>query len=252
MISERTFVASFPSFWQELFPLLTSRFMGIFNEAYEKTLANADGAILSGVPITPTTRADIVSELAFRSVQLAQMHKIPLRKLMDFPEIYSEASTKAFELVQRYDGRKPELMKPFSQEEISEGLMLAENYSGLFAIWPQDATVEFLPQFPGCGFLNAAEGDLCINDTLIEVKTTTRKVSGKDLRQLITYLALDSTRGLGRWSSIAIFNPRRGTLHRAEIAPLMLRLSGGRTRVDVLGEIVDFAQTYSIGDDRRF
>lgn len=252
MISERTFAASFPSFWHELFPLLTSRFMGIFNEAYEKTLVGADGTSLLSVPITPSTRADMVSELAFRSVQFAQMHKIPLRELMNFPEVFSEASTKAFELAQRYDGRKPELMKPFSQAEISESLMLAQNYSALFTACPQDAMVEFLPQFPGCGFLNAAEGDLCINDTLIEVKTTTRKVASKDMRQLITYLALDSSRGLGRWSSIAIFNPRRGTLHQAEIAPLMLRLSGGRTRVDVLGEIVDFVQTHSVEDDRRF
>ncbi|MCM3347562.1 hypothetical protein, partial [Cytobacillus kochii] len=112
--------------------------------------------------------------------------------------------------------------------------------------------VEFSPRFEGCGFLNAAEGDLGINGTLVEIKTTTRNVSGKDLRQLITYLALDAGAGRQRWSHVAVFNPRRGTFHRAEIDALLLRLSGGKPRVDVLGDVVEFVQTTEFVNDRAF
>jgi hypothetical protein len=65
-------------------------------------------------------------------------------------------------------------------------------------------------------------------------------------------LALDTGAGHQRWSHIAVFNPRRGTLHRAEVDALLLRLSGGRPRVDVLAELVDFVQATELVIDHSF
>jgi hypothetical protein len=252
MISERAFAKSFASFWQELVPLLTPRFVGLFNEAYEKVLVDENGVALTDVPIAPDTRPDIVAEFAFRGAQLLQDSGRDLQTLLDDPATVTEASRRAFDVIQQYEGAKPDVIRPLLPSELQEGLMLAKNYAALYRACQPTARIEFCPRFQGCGFLNVAEGDLSIDDMLIEVKTTTRKVAGKDLRQLITYLALDTGAGHQRWSHIAVFNPRRGTLHRAEVDALLLRLSGGRPRVDVLAELVDFVQATELVIDHSF
>lgn len=252
MISERAFAKSFLSFWQEFLPLLTPRFVGLFNEAYEKALVDDNGKPLAGVPIAPETRADIVAEFAFRGAQLLHEGNRNAATFLDHPEIVAEACRRAFNIVRRYEGNKPIEVRPLTPTELEEGLALAKNYEALYRAFPLNAEIKFCPQFQGSGFINAAEGDLGIDDTLIEIKTTTRKVSSKDLRQLITYLALDSVDGSPRWSHIGVFNPRRGTLHRAQIDALLLRVSGGKPRVDVLAELVAFAQATDLVVDRKF
>ncbi|MEX4003596.1 hypothetical protein AB4Y38_32450 [Paraburkholderia sp. EG285A] len=252
MISERVFAKSFSSFWQELVPLLTPRFVGLFNEAYRKDLVNKSGRLLETVPIEPGTRADIVAEFAFWSARLVHDCGRDADSLLDQPEIVQEASRMAFEVVQKYEGVKPAVIGPLSPSELRQGLELTKNYASLYRVCLPAEHIEFSPRFQGCGFLNAGEGDLGIDGTLVEIKTTTRKVAGRDLRQLITYLALDAAAGRQRWSHVAVFNPRRGTFHRAEVDALLLRISGGKPRVDVLGELVEFVQATELVNDRTF
>lgn len=251
MISERAFSKSFASFWKELMPLLTPRFVSLFNHAYEKVLMSESGHVLASVPMAQGIRPDMVAEFAFWGAQLVNERKLEPQVLVDDPEVLSEVSRKAFDVVQRYEGSRPVVFHPLSPTEIEEGLALVRNYAGLYGAFP-GAACTFCPQFQGSGFLNAAEGDLSIGDTLIEIKTTTRNVSSKDLRQLITYLALDSAAGTTRWSHIGVFNPRRGTLHRAEANALLLRMSGGKPRIDVLNELVSFVQATDLVVDRNF
>ncbi|MFM0431913.1 hypothetical protein PQQ75_23075 [Paraburkholderia aspalathi] len=252
MISERIFAKSFGSFWQELVPLLTPRFVGLFNEAYRKDLVDKSGDLLRAIPIEPGIRADMVAEFAFWGARLLHDSGREAESLLDHREIVQEASRMAFEVVQKYEGAKPDVIEPLSSSELRQGLALTKSYASLYrACLPADH-IEFSPRFQGCGFLNAAEGDLGIDGTLVEIKTTTRKVSGKDLRQLITYLVLDAGAGRQRWSHVAVFNPRRGTFHRAEVDALLLRISGGRPRVDVLGEVVEFVQVTDLMNDRTF
>lgn len=252
MISERAFAKSFASFWQELVPLLTPRFVGLFNEAYAEDLVDETGTALHAVPIGPNVRADIVAEFAFWGARLLQDGGRAPDDLLDDPGLIQEASRKAFDVVQQYEGVKPEVVHPLLPEELQEGLALMMNYASLYRACQPITHIEFGPQFQGCGFLNAAEGDLGIDGTLVEVKTTTRRVTGKDLRQLITYLALDAASGRQRWTHVSVFNPRRGTLHRAEVGALLLRISGGKPRVDVLGELVEFVQATELVADRTF
>ena len=252
MISERAFAKAFASFWQELVPLLTPHFVRLFNEAYEKNLVDETGTPLHAVPIEPGTRADIVAEFAFWGARLLQDRGRVPEDLLDDPAIVHEASQRAFEVVQRYEGGKPDVVGPLLPTELRQGLALAKNYASLYRACQPTTRIEFSPQFQGCGFLNAAEGDLGIDGTLVEVKTTTRKIAGKDLRQLITYLALDAGAGRQRWSHVAIFNPRRGTFYCAGADALLLRISGGKPRVDVLGELVEFVQATELVNDRIF
>ncbi len=252
MISERAFARSFTSFWQELVPLLTPRFVSLFNEAYAKALVDEGGSLLEVMPIERGIRADIVAEFAFWGARLSHEGGGTPGSLRDDPAIIQEASRRALEAVQRYEGVEPDVIHPLLPTELREGLALAENYTSLYRALQPISRIEFSPRFQGCGFLNAAEGDLGIDGTLVEVKTTTRKVAGKDLRQLVTYLALDAGAGSQRWSHVSVFNPRRGTFHRADVDALLFRISGGKPRVDVLSELVEFVQTTELVNDRPF
>lgn len=252
MISERAFSRSFTSFWQESLPLLTPRFMALFNEAYEKRLGIIGSSSAVPVPIAVGSRPDMVAEFAFHGARLIREENLVVEALKNDPVILSRVSKRAFEVIKKYEGRRPIITQPLTEREIEEGCQLARQYGYLYESFPSGRKIEFCPKFSGAGYINAAEGDLGVGDTLIEVKTTTRKVAGKDLRQLLIYLALDASAGRSRWSHVGIFNPRRATFHRAEISALMLRISGGRPQSDVFADLISFVESGALVVDSRF
>jgi hypothetical protein len=251
MISERAFAKGFSSFWRELLPLLSPHFVALFNEAYQRPLIDAYGQSLKAIPLPAEIRPDIVAEFAFRGARLLKIRGLGPDELVQHSTVLTAASQEAFDVIQRYEGRKPAFTS-LTSEEVFEGARIAQNYDGLYRAFPIDTEFEFCPRFPGAGFLSTAEGDLGIGDTLVEIKTTTRHVAGKDIRQLLTYLALDSNGGRQRWTHLAVFNPRLATLHRAEVDALILRLSGGKPRSDVFAELLAFAEASQLMSDARF
>ncbi len=252
MISERAFAQSFDSFWHELLPLLTARFVAVFNESCGIPLRDVTGVVLSALPMGDgVERPDLVAELAFRLARLAHDAGLDCTKLRGKRELMASAEKEAFQLIQRYEGEKPSEMVPLTRDERAEGLRLCGRYKSLYAEFESGATIEFCPAFKGAGFLNSSEGDIGIGETLIEVKTTTRKPAGKDLRQLLVYLALDANAGK-RWSSVGLFNPRRGTLHFTNIDPLILSISGGKAPSDVFSELISFTLSNEHVLEQRF
>jgi hypothetical protein len=253
MISEREFIQSFDSFWHELLPLLTPRFVSVFNEAYKTTLCDCWGHKL--LPLLVQSRTEhsaLVAEFAFRLARIARKERIDLDRIKEEKALVAKAESEAFELIKRYEGRQTANIVPLSDADRFDGLRLCERYPALYAFFSNDSTIEFCPAFRGAGFLNACEGDLAIGDNLIEVKTTTRKPAGKDIRQLVVYLALDANAGNMRWLNVGIFNPRRGTLHLAEIDSLILRLSGGKPCSDVFAELIGFVESNELVIEQRF
>jgi hypothetical protein len=252
MISERTFARSFDSVWQEVLPLLTPHFVAIFNQAYEVALTNESGNELSVLPVDDgIEHPDIVSEFAFQLAKIACTKGLPLGLVAMDASLTETAEKNAVRLIERYEGSQPHKMAPMSEVERLEGFRLCERYSALYSVFP-GSPVEFNPRFQGAGFINASEGDISIGNCLVEVKTSTRKCRGRDIRQLIIYLALDANASGNRWSCVGVFNPRRGTFHRAEIDPLILRLSGGKPPSDVFAELVAFAESYEPAIERTF
>jgi len=252
MISERSFSKSFGTFWHELLPLQTSRFISIFSEAYQQSMADEHGNGLTPLPIGANVRPDLVAEFAFVCAQQAIQHKLPAKEFPANLILLKVAEQKAFEIIKKYEGKTPEDYLPFSHAEITEGLCIFNRYAALYRLFPTDPVIEFRPRFPGAGFLNESSGDIGIETTLIEVKTTARGPSGRDIRQLLTYAALDANRGINRWSHVGIFNPRRGVFHKAEIDALILRLSGGKPKSDVFAELIGFAEGGDLNQDHKF
>ena len=83
----------------------------------------------------------------------------------------------------------------------------------------------FYPKFNGCGILDNCQGDLFINQTLIEIKAGDRNITVQDLRQLLIYSALNWLSGTCEISYVELFNPRTGHLWNASILEFVSSIS---------------------------
>lgn len=66
------------------------------------------------------------------------------------------------------------------------------------------------PVFQGCGYIDASEGDVISGPCLYEIKAVDRPFRSVDIRQLVTYCALNHASGQFELDSLGVFNPRRG------------------------------------------
>ncbi|WP_147451536.1 hypothetical protein [Corallococcus llansteffanensis] len=252
MISERAFSSSFHSFWRELLPLLTPHYVSRFNATYETQLTAENGAKLDLLPIAKEVEhADFAAEYAFQIARSANTVGIHPRDAGSRQDLLAAAWKEASRLISKYNNKPLSLDKNASLENQEEALQLLVRYGSLYAFFPS-SPIEFTPRFRGAGVLDSCEGDLSIGTCLIEVKTTVRKPSGRDLRQIITYLALDFNSGQRRWTSVGLFNPRRATIHVVPIESWIPSLSGGRTPLDVFSEIISFTQSNDLVSENAF
>ncbi|MGE6758706.1 hypothetical protein ACQKGO_11885 [Corallococcus interemptor] len=251
MISERSFSSSFNSFWHDLLPLLTPHYVSRFNIIHENHLADANGDKLPLLPVgEDVEHADFAAEYAFQLARLANQADIPLLAISLRQDLLDDAYRIAAGLISKYS--KKNVQYGLKSSDIQEeALQLLRRYDILYAQFPS-SPIAFNPALKGSGFLNSCEGDISIGTCLIEVKTTVRRPSSRDFRQIITYLALDSNSGSRRWSHIGLFNPRRGTVHATPVDSWISRLSGGRTPLDVFSEIISFTQANDVIVDTKF
>lgn len=77
------------------------------------------------------------------------------------------------------------------------------------------------PYFYGCGVIDNCNGDILQGDTLIEVKTGKRKLYASDIKQLLTYCALNAKSNNYVIKNIELYNPRMGLLHHSTIEQLV-------------------------------
>ena len=82
------------------------------------------------------------------------------------------------------------------------------------------------PVFAGCGYVDASEGDVISGACLFEVKAVDRQFRSVDIRQLITYCALNYQSKQFQIDSIGIFNPRRGLYFEDTVEGVAREISG--------------------------
>lgn len=101
------------------------------------------------------------------------------------------------------------------------------------------------PTFKGCGFIDESEGDIIHNNTLFEVKTVDRNFRSSDIRQLVTYSALEFIAGNSRFNKIGLINPRRGVYCLYDLAFVCSEISGlpGTGLLDLIGNTVSSGQS---------
>ena len=253
MITERAFASSFPDFWQELLPLLTPSCVHLLNVGHEEHLKGSNDLELGLVNTSDETReVAIVSEFAYHLAHVAFSRGLSVHEAFNDDSAQSKAQAAAFELINRYEGRTVLPDATLNAAELEEGLQLATRYEA-FAV-AQGESENFIFHYPikGCGFLNACAADIVIGDYLVEVKTVKRTLAGKDIRQLVVYLALGSVAHNITWQYAGFFNPRRSTFHRFRVDELINLMSGGKSVVDVYTELLDFTCSSDVQLDSVF
>ena len=250
MISEQQLAKGFQQLWGEILPLLSPHFVHVFNEAYRQPLKKADGRPATVVPIGNHTNPALVAEYAFHIVRLAHEDSVPLLDAAQDKEVLSHAGAKALASIREYEseGKAPETL---NSGELAEALLLVNNYAS-FLSGRAEEVIEFSPHIPGAGFVDACSGDLSVSSTLFEVKTVNRNIAGKDIRQLLVYLALQAATGTRRWPDAGFLNPRRALFYEFSVDKVIPLMSGGRWTMEVFELMVEYFGRRDIQLDSAF
>ena len=154
-------------------------------------------------------------------------------------EVVDECSVRALNYIQKMQHFSQVPPTQISNSGKVDAVKLADRLARFFIEMPPESLV-IKPFFPGCGWLNDAEGDVLSGNVLFEIKAGERHFRLSDIKQLLCYCALDFSGKVYGVETIAILvNPRFGTFIREDLETLCQRAAGSNT-ADVLGEIVNF------------
>jgi hypothetical protein len=248
MISARRFSQSFPGFWAELLPLLTPSFVHMVNENFISVVPIA----LEVPKASEESDSAVIAECAFYLARMASERNVTAYELCLESRLLNQALREALKEVSRFEGVEAPEPFPLTKPEWEEVVALTRNYQHFLWRKSSGRTVVFHPVVPGAGFIDSCEADLSVGESLFEVKTVNRNLAGKDMRQLIVYLALQSATGERQWSKAGFFNPRKAIFHEFDIDDLVPQMAGGKTAGEVFHEIISFACQSDMPTDYAF
>jgi hypothetical protein len=231
MISERKFSTSFSSFWNELLPTADS-FLRRMNLSLERYCLPTESRFE-----TNRDRRAVINELSFRLfIALAKGKEISFKDKMELAVTVSNY----------IENLSPNIKieQPVSKEELSEAEDLADSLKSYFTK-SEILSLNFWPLLQGCGKMHACRGDIINNNKLIEVKAGDRHFRMTDIRQIITYLSLNSISKQFVLENIALVNPRRGLSFETTVENFIENCSQ-RKPVDIFGDIIEFLSTENI------
>ncbi|WP_256382790.1 hypothetical protein [Photobacterium toruni] len=207
-------------------------------------------------PLTPAIRKnnialinvisfELVKGVVIRNLSIDNISKQDFFKSSEFREIFDSSML----FISRFSyGNEVEL--PLGNDEIHEILVL---YKSIYARYVANSKLIYIePEFSGCGFINQANGDIACDDTLIELKSGERNFSVMDLRQMLTYCALNhSMKTPFTIKKIEFFNPRMGIVYSEDIESFCQNLSALSSK-ELFSEIqkfitdVNFIEEYGV------
>lgn len=255
MISERTFAGGFSTFWAELLPLLTPKFVQLVNEGYEQRLLDDCGRDIEPISLQPNpVLASFLGEFAFFLAGEAAASGKAVVDVFETDALRGNARQLAMDRIARFEAVGATELDEISQSR-SLGLAafnLARNYEYFFRQRQGTGVIEFSPNVKGAGFLPTCCGDISWGTALFEVKTVNRNLSSKDIRQLVVYLALQANTGERRWTVGGFLNPRRAVYYEFGVDDLIWRMSGSRPAIDVFHDVIRFVDDRGIQIDAVF
>lgn len=235
MISEATFSRSYNSLWNSLAPTADLFVRQINSRLYDRIFPPLKSLV-------EPARRGLINEIAFEFFCETASRKNLSSSVQLGDTDFATASNNAWQLVGRAPGMQgtAELTEIERDEvtEIARRLAHFFEYSG--AVIPK-------PIFSGCGFIDRCSGDLIVREQLVEVKSGERPFRLIDLRQVLTYLALNLAGNAYFLTGVMLLNPRMGTSVRLSVDELCHEISGKRA-VELLTAIIE---AISSGDISR-
>ncbi len=250
MISEKDVATQFNGLWDDVLPLLTPSFVRLFNAANSDDLTEHAQSKFSKISIGPNVeKHDLVAEFSFHIAKISVERNISVGAFDVNSDHFMNAYRAAISFLSKYASDNDRIS--LNPDEVSEALSLATQYDYFYShIKP--TMIEFSPRIAGAGYLGACNADLSLDDTLYEIKTVSRNIAGKDIKQLILYLALQYSTGTRRWPHAGFFNPRKALHYKFSVDHLIYRTSGGRSTTEVFADIVDFLSARGVEIDAIF
>jgi hypothetical protein len=123
--------------------------------------------------------------------------------------------------------------------ERNEALELGRRLNKCFELLEPARKLQLAPKFAGCGILDTCVGDVLAEPTLYEIKAGARDFRLIDVRQVITYCALNFASRRYKIERVVLVNPRRGIYAALDIHNDLERASGASAS-EVFGQILDF------------
>ena len=227
MITEKHFALFYSSFWDSLCPM-TEEYVRTINATAERFAKEVDSA-------ASNQKRGLINELAFliageSSRTKESPHALPV-------EIVEASAAEALQHVSSLRAFNRNIVTVLDEDDTQEARVLA----GRLLYFLQTVFVlpfEFQPRFTGCGVIEACTGDVFANETLIEVKAGGRNYRSVDLRQMLTYCALNFASKERSIGSLCLVNPRRGVYFIRSLNEICMAISGRSASV-VLASIVD-------------
>ena len=238
MIDARRFATAYNSFWQYAAPTL---------DLFVRR-ANLDGYRRWDAPLEKAAAGDrqaLVAEFAFSEFLVERGIENGIIADMPDHEKYARVWSEAKGALRPYAAQGLDVETELTEDERGYGRRLTQRLSRFFANRPDILTMR--PCFPGCGYIDMSVGDLMAGSTLFEVKSVDRMMRGIDLRQLLTYAALNSSAKKFDLAKIGIVNPRRGISAEFDLEEICLGISG--KHADTL--LTEIIETVSSGEMSR-
>lgn len=195
----------------------------------------------------PRRRA-YVNELGFRIFTSSIVDGLPRRPDPTPEQLELLEDSTAF-FISRL--RSKEEMPAPDPAEREEALLVSRRLFSYFHMREHDSVLRVAPEFSGCGIVNTCFGDVLSEPRLFEVKAGARDFRVIDIRQVITYCALNFASRQYDIKRAVLINPRMGVYAELDVYTDLARASGSSAS-EVYAQLLDFmSQDLSQGEPAR-
>lgn len=216
MIDAVSFATTYNAFWNSSTPTC-EHFVRRLNmegvERFEPPIPKGGGS-----------KHALIAEFAFSLFVESMRKSKPPEKLLADAEVLESAWRETEKRLAPYVIHGVVVTRDISEEEWEEVVAISRATANFFG--GSAAGCILRPMFSGCGYIDESEGDIIFDKCIFEVKTVDRPYRSVDLRQVITYAALNFSSHQYDVESVGLFNPRAGTFFKTELDRMCWEISG--------------------------
>jgi hypothetical protein len=224
LISELTFSREYGSFWRGLTPTSEAFIRQVNLGLSERWYRPLTGETVSA-------RRAFVNELGFclfRDLAGGDWRGRGWVRPSDRDAVVQAAVGEAWRRVGPLAERAGDERIGVEEGELREAIGLAGRLQAYFRE-VRELIIE--PTFAGCGVVDQCRGDLLADSTLTEIKAGERPFRSVDIRQILTYLALNHAAPEPKAIlEVCLLNPRLGLAFKTTVQDLCFNVSGLETR----------------------
>lgn len=230
MISERRLVSSHSAFWRNAMPMADA-FVRQMNRTLTRVVPPCKSSF-KGI------RNSLISELSFRFYSCICNEKISISDLLNNVDLIGSIASDVCKYISRLE-RSEVAVPEMNAEEINEAVALAINLKNSMTYSNPGKNILTRPHFIGCGIVDDCEGDILVGTTLYELKNVERDFRLTDIRQLLTYCALNLASRQRDIDTVGLVNARSGLTYKMNVNKLSY-LVAGVSADELFGDVIRY------------